>query len=210
MHPFGACPGGGCHDRDIRGTGLLSQVIERGRSRLMRLRELARGLATRPGWWCSPRRCWPRRAGGRRGSAACGRSPWWRSSCRAAARCSGSRPRSQGGAWRSARPRTRSTGPRPSLAYLCTQPASTGPQALAGAADGAVLGPGLLPGSGWDGPGSRAGRRPVAQRRAAPLSRGRAHAARWGGRGGAGEGSHDCCPFSAGWSGPAGGAPRLI
>ncbi len=28
--PIRHLPGGGCHDRDIRGAGLLSQVIERG------------------------------------------------------------------------------------------------------------------------------------------------------------------------------------
>ncbi len=91
------------------GAGLLSQMIERGR-----LAGSCR-VASSPGGFGDPlglvvvlahRGCWPlgRRAGGRRGSAACGRLPWWRFGCRAAGRSQRRWPRTLGSVWRSELP----------------------------------------------------------------------------------------------------------
>jgi hypothetical protein len=103
------------------GTGLLSQKIERGLGGRGSCRrgERARGSGDRCGlcaghrdvrrprwrvsWWRVSRRP-ARRAGGRRGSAACGRSRWWRSSCRGAWRWWRRGRRTPGSAWRSGLP----------------------------------------------------------------------------------------------------------
>jgi len=118
------------------GSGLLSHVIERGAGAgSCRRSELTRGLATLG--FTAAAAVLPRRrlasgtAGARRGSAACGRSRWWRSSSRAGWRWPRSWRRTPGTAWQSARPRARSSGPRPSPAYLCSGVASTGGQVLA-------------------------------------------------------------------------------
>ena len=83
-HPAPRQCAGGCHDH-VSGTGLLSHVIERGAGAgSCRRSELTRGLATLR-LTAAAAACWHRRvpsrtAGARRGSPACGRSRWWRSS----------------------------------------------------------------------------------------------------------------------------------
>jgi len=90
-HPSGAaCHAGGCHDH-VSGTGLLSHVIERGlvacSSRKERAHPMLGGppvtaaAAELPCRWLASGP-----AGARRGSAARGRSRWWRSSSRAFSR----------------------------------------------------------------------------------------------------------------------------
>ena len=91
------------------GPGLLSHVIECGLAACScRMDERTRGLGGPPVFTAAAAACWRRRpaaqqAGARRGSAACGRSRWWRSSSRGVSRCWSRRRRSPGTAWRSAR-----------------------------------------------------------------------------------------------------------
>ena len=86
-HPAPRRRAGGCHDH-VSGTGLLSHVIERGAGRRAHAEGRAHpGLGDPPVFMaaaaaCRPRRPASRKAGARRGSAACGRSRWWRSSSR--------------------------------------------------------------------------------------------------------------------------------
>src|SRR5262249_53193452 len=86
-HPAPRQRAGGCHDH-VSGTGLLSHVIERGLLALLMPNGRAHpGLGDPPVFTAAAAACRPRRfafqpAGARRGSAACGRSRWWRSSSR--------------------------------------------------------------------------------------------------------------------------------
>jgi hypothetical protein len=97
------------HDH-VSGTGLLSQMIERGLAACScRKSERARGLAAPPVFTTAAAACWHRRPasqkeGARHGSAACGRLRWWRSSCPGAWRWRRRRRRIRGTAWRPARP----------------------------------------------------------------------------------------------------------
>ena len=109
------------------GTGLLSQMTGPGAGAgSCRESELARGLVTLPVWGVLRWPCWHLvppgpvpgrwRAGARRGSAACGRSRWWRSSSRAAWQWPRRWRRIPGTAWRSAPPGSAPTAARPSPA----------------------------------------------------------------------------------------------
>ena len=77
-HPAPRRRSGGCHDH-VSGTGLLSHVIERGAGRRAHAEGRAHpGLGDPPVFMAAAAACWPRRpasrkAGARRGSAACGR-----------------------------------------------------------------------------------------------------------------------------------------
>ncbi len=108
-HPAPRRRSGGCHDH-VSGTGLLSHVIERGAGRRAHAEGRAHpGLGDPPVFMAAAAACWPRRpasgkAGARRGSAACGRSRWWRSSSRGVWRCWSRWRRTPASAWRSARP----------------------------------------------------------------------------------------------------------
>ena len=113
------------------GTGLLSQMIERGAGAgSCRRSERARGLATLPSSRPRRRVCAGLQIGQqvvRRGSAACGRSRWWRSSSRGVSRCSSRWRRTRGTAWQSAPPGSRPTAATPSLAWRCARAGRSGP-----------------------------------------------------------------------------------
>jgi len=127
--------GRGRHDH-LSGTGLLSQMIERDADAgSCRRGERARGLVTSRSWGPSSRRvthrrpgCFPGwRAGGRRGSGACGRSRWWRSCSRGVLRCLSRWRRTPGTAWRSAPPGSVPAAARPSPAWRCARAGRSGP-----------------------------------------------------------------------------------
>ena len=117
-HPPPRQRAGGCHDH-VSGTRAAQSMIERGAGR----RLMPRGRA-RPGLGGPPvvtaaaaaRSRWrlaSRRAGGTRGSAACGRSRWWRSSSPGVWRWPRGWRRSPGTAWRSAPPGSVPSAARP-------------------------------------------------------------------------------------------------
>jgi hypothetical protein len=128
-HPSRAAPVRGRHDHVSGDRAAQSDDRARPLAGSCRESELARGLVTLPVWGVLRWPCWRpvppgpvpglRRAGARRGSAACGRSRWWRSSSRASLRSSGRWRRTPGTAWRSAPPGSAPTAARPSPAYLC-------------------------------------------------------------------------------------------
>ena len=91
------------------GTGLLSQMMSAAWRPAHAARRACPGLSDLPGLrvrprWCRRRWLPARRAGGRRESAACGRSRWWRSSSRGVSRCLSRWRRILATAWRSAPP----------------------------------------------------------------------------------------------------------
>ena len=91
-HPAPRQRAGGCHDHVSGDRAAQSNDRARRWRRLMPQRRAHPGLGDPPVFTAAAaaRSCWRlacRRAGGRRGSAACGRSRWWRSSSRGVSRC---------------------------------------------------------------------------------------------------------------------------
>ena len=107
-HPAPRERAGGCHDHVSGDRAAQSDDRARRWRRLMPQERECPGLGDPPVVTaatvlpCRWPACWP--AGARRGSGACGRSRWWRSSSRGVSRCLGRWRRTPGIAWRSAPP----------------------------------------------------------------------------------------------------------
>jgi hypothetical protein len=131
-HPAPRQRAGGCHDHVSGDRAAQSDDRARRWRRLMPRSERARGFGDPPVvtaavavWSCPWPACPP--AGGRRGSAACGRSRWWRSSFRGVSQRSNRWRRTPESAWRSAPPGSWPIAATPSPAWRCARAGRSGP-----------------------------------------------------------------------------------